>query len=409
MFKSYVGLPRPIYFLFAGRIINRMGDFVHFFLAIYLTNVLEMSESAAGSFIMVYGLLRLAGGFIGGKLADSLGRKKATLLVNGAAGAIIGLCGFFVDSPNIAYLVVSSGLFAGAFRPVTQAMLTDLTRGKERQTAFSLLYLGTNIGVAVGPLIAGFLFEHALRWIFWGDGITTGIYLLAVLFFVPETVPGEGDEEPDSPGERRTSDSTIQAFLRRPVLVVFSLLMLLAAMIYSQHTFTLPLQLGVLFGDRGARYFGYIMSANAVTVILCTTLVLRLTKRSSSLRNIFYSSLFLALGFGALGFTEYLPVMVMLTVIWTVGEVLLVTNEGVYLASHTPINLRGRFAGLLAMVSGVGFVVGPKLSGMLLESLSYRALWRLSGLAALVLAFSLLILERREQAERPERTRSFLP
>lgn len=409
MFKSYAGLPRPIYFLFAGRIINRMGDFVHFFLAIYLTTVLNMSESAAGSFIMIYALLRLVGGYLGGKLADSLGRKRATLLVNGAAGTIIGLCGFFVDSPHIAYLVVSSGLFAGAFRPVTQAMLTDLTRGPERRTAFSLLYLGTNIGVAVGPLIAGFLFEHALRWIFWGDGITTGIYLLAVLFFVPETVPGEDAEEPESPGEQRTSDTTLRAFLRRPVLVLFSLLMLIAAMIYSQHTFTLPLQLGALFGDRGARYFGFIMSANAVTVILCTTLILRITRRFGALRNIIFSCLFLGLGFGALGFFDWLPAMLLLTVIWTLGEILLVTNEGVYLASHTPINLRGRFAGLLATVSGLGFVIGPKLSGFLLERISYRALWRSAGGAALLLALLLILLERFEGAAQSRAFRNSPP
>jgi len=41
-----------------------------------------------------------------------------------------------------------------------------------RRAAFSLSYLGVNIGVALGPLMAGWLFTHTLSWMFWLDGVS---------------------------------------------------------------------------------------------------------------------------------------------------------------------------------------------------------------------------------------------
>ncbi|MGM0675698.1 MAG: MFS transporter [Spirochaetota bacterium] len=46
----------------------------------------------------------------------------------------------------------------GAATPATIALATDLSTPDTRQATFSLLYLGHNLGFAVGPLVAGFLF-----------------------------------------------------------------------------------------------------------------------------------------------------------------------------------------------------------------------------------------------------------
>ena len=41
-------------------------------------------------------------------------------------------------------------------------MITDLTVAEQRKGAFSLVYLSHNIGFALGPMIAGFLFNRRL-------------------------------------------------------------------------------------------------------------------------------------------------------------------------------------------------------------------------------------------------------
>jgi len=74
--KIYAGLSSSIYILFIARIINRMGDFIHMFLTLYLSQVLLLDESRIGFFVMLSAVSTLGGAFIGGKLSDQAGRKK---------------------------------------------------------------------------------------------------------------------------------------------------------------------------------------------------------------------------------------------------------------------------------------------------------------------------------------------
>ena len=68
-------------------------------------------------------------------------------------------------------------------------MMADLTNTKNRKAAYSLLYLGINIGFSLGPLIAGFLYNHYLKILFLGDAATTILSLILVAVFVEETLP----------------------------------------------------------------------------------------------------------------------------------------------------------------------------------------------------------------------------
>jgi MFS family permease len=64
--------------------------------------------------------------------------------------------------------------------------LLPITPVEDRRKAFSLLYFGINIGVSLGPIAAGFLFENYRRWIFRGDALTALTGLLLVAFLVRE-------------------------------------------------------------------------------------------------------------------------------------------------------------------------------------------------------------------------------
>jgi len=44
-------------------------------------------------------------------------------------------------------------------------------------------------------MIAGFLFSNYLKWIFFGDALTTLASVILILLFVPETLPTESEIE----------------------------------------------------------------------------------------------------------------------------------------------------------------------------------------------------------------------
>ena len=371
----YSGLPKGLYALFAARIINRLGDFVRFFLTLYLTRILQLNEKATGLVVTLASAAVMIGTVAGGKLSDAFGHKRTMLLAQFLSACALIVCGFFPDRTFLPYLLIISQFFFGAIRPASQALLMDLTPPDMRQKAFSLLYLGINIGVAVGPMIAGFLFEHHRRLLFWGDAATSLIGLAVIWKLVPNTSAGTAEKTGET-AEAEIGGSSILVFLRRHIIVVFTFILMLSTLVYSQHSFTLPLLLNHLFQSDSARLFGIIMSVNAVTVILFTPLFLRLLQKKDASLNVVWGAAAYGIGFGMLAFQiQSLPYLLLSTVIWTWGEIIFATNVGVFMAKHTPVNHRGRFAAIRHLFISGGQTLSPLLGGMLISALGVRGVW----------------------------------
>lgn len=390
-------MPASIYVIFTASIINSMGNFVFPFLTLYLTSKQGMTEAQAGFFLLVAAAMYPPGAMVGGKLADHIGRKK--VVVGGMAMAALLLipCAFLPSPGVVASLIIASRFFASMSDPAQGAVITDLTNSSNRKATFSLLYLGHNIGFAVGPTLAGILFRRHLPWIFIGDALTTLISIALVAYFVPETIP-RGDLAPEGehgnllPGERAESGGMLSALLRRPVLVISSFILLVYSFVYSQHVFTLPLQLKELYGENGPLYFGTLMSVNALTVVGFTSILTALTLRLKPVIGMGFGGLFYAAGFGLIFAIHSMPLFYLSTFIWTLGEILVTTNTGVFIADNTPISHRGRFNSVLGIISGAGFAAGPWLTGLWLRHTSTQMIWAYAfflALAASLLMFAL--------------------
>jgi MFS family permease len=393
---EYMGLDRSIYVLFAARIVNRMGDFVQLFLVFYLTTRLGFDEAAAGRFIMLTGLMNGVGILLGGYFSDRINRKTVLVFCQTVLAVSYLICGFLPISMAVPWLIFISSSFRGATWPVTTAMVTDLTEDMERKRAFSLLYLGTNIGVAVGPIIAGLLFANHLNWIFWGDAATTLFAAVAVLFLVPDTKPTKEKIEENlasrSDGERAEEGRFFSVFLKRPALITYLLIASLISFVYSQHQFSLPLQINDIFTAKGPKTYGYIMTSNALIVLLFTAPLTYITKRAKPMTNMAIAGLLYFFGFGMILFIQSLGMFIVSTCIWTFGEILMVTNSNVFVASHTPITHRGRFNGMITWIHGIGFALSPWISGWIIDVKGVSSIWPIVSAVAAVGAASYWIM-----------------
>jgi MFS family permease len=394
-FAIYRGLPRAIYALFLAQIVNAIGNLVYPFLTFFLTQRLEYDSATAGMFIFIASTAYVPGSLIGGKWADVFGRKKVLLLAQGLAGVMFIPCAFLTASPLVPWFIIGANFFGGAANPTHEAITTDIVPEHQRKSAFSLLYLGHNIGFSVGPMIAGFLFTHSLPLLFIGDALTTFIALGFVAAMVPESKPSEeemaGHGGPDS-NERAETGGLLPVLLRRPFLLAFSFISLVLTFVYSQFTFSLPLQLETLFPQKGPIFYGTLMTVNALTVIFFTAPMIAATKRIRPVLTVALSALLFSAGFGMIFLIESLALFILSTFIWTVGEILQATNTNVYIASHTPISHRGRFNSILPIIIGTGFAVGPPVMGAYIETVSVTAVWPLVGGLALFAAAALTLL-----------------
>jgi MFS family permease len=395
----YRGLPRSVYVLFLARVVNSMGALVFPFLTLFLTDKLGVSAAQAGRYMLLLALVHIPGSLLGGRLADRLGRKRVLVIGQAVAGAFLLPGAFLGNSMLIPWLLLGGQFFSFLAQPSSQTMVTDLTNPANRPAAFSLLYLGYNLGFAVGPLLAGFLFRDHMAWLF--DGFTTFAAAGLTLALVPETRPSREQVAAslavDSP-ERAEAGHALQALLARPLLLGFAGLLAVLSFIYVQYGFSLPLQLQELFLDQGPVFYGSLMTVNAVQVILVTAPLVTLTRRRPAALNVAVAAVCYAVGFGMLYLVRSLPLFFLSVVLWTLGEILVTTNASVYIANHTPITHRGRFNALLPLVIGTGQAVSPAVVGQFIQLFSLRLVWVLLFGLALLAGGGLLLLHGAESS-----------
>jgi MFS family permease len=412
LFSTYRGLNRSIYFLCLAQVINSIGHFIHPFITMFLTQKIGMDPVEAGSYVMLSAAAWVPGSLLGGKIADQIGRKRVLVFFQSLAAAVLVPCAFLGVSRIIPWLLIASSFLYGVAEPVNDAMITDLTAPEQRKGAFSLLYLSHNIGFALGPMIAGFLFNRYLAWIFLGDAITTGVAIILIALFIRESAPTESQIAEsfaeDKSLERAERGSLLKVLVKRPFLLAFMFIHIILSFVYSQTAFSLPLQLSAVFAEGGPGRYGTIMSFNAVVVIILTTLVLHATNRIKPVLTVAVSGLFFAVGFGMIGLIRTLPLLLVSTLIWTVGEILEATNTSAYVANHAPITHRGRINAIAPVIMWSGFGLGPVLSAQFIERFSLARIWPLCfvlSVFAAVLLFILYLLEQRagrRKAELPE-------
>ena len=301
-------------------------------------------------------------------------------------------------------LLILSAFFLGGAQPAGTAMTADLTNPSNRKAAFSLLYLGNNIGFAVGPLIAGFLYNNYLMWIFLGDAATTFASLILVYLFVKETIPSkekiEESHQLENAYEKAEKGNLWQVLRKRPRLLLFTLISLIYSFVYAQTTFSIPIQVVELFGEKGPKMFGIIMTTNALVVSFLTIIIISLTHKIRPVLNVALAGVLYAMGFGMIFFITNLPWLLLSTAIWTIGEILVTTNSNVYIANHTPMSHRGRFNAVIPIIMGGGFALGPLISGDYIRKYGINNIWPaicFLSIAAAVLMYFLYFSEKKRK------------
>ncbi len=407
LFDTYKGLPKNMYIMFGTTVINRFGDFVVPFLTMYLTIKIGLSVEKAGFIVMVCSLLGIPSSLIGGKLADEWGRKRTYLVAQAGTALSLLPCAFLKDPELLVAFLLISTFFRGAVRPSMNAIITDILPPDQRQAGFSLQYLGINIGVALGPIVAGYLFNNFLPLLFIGDALTSFIALFLIWRNIKEVKSDELKKTAYTEQEQEEKGNILTALLKRPIIALFMIVYIIYSFIYTQHRFALPLTADDVFGSSGASKFGVLMSINAFTVLFCTVGVTALTNRFRPLINMGIAGLFYAVGFGMLGFIHSYPLFIVSTIIWTLGEILMVTNFGVYLADNSPSNFRARFNAIGSLSSSIGGALGTYIAGAFIEKLGLNYIWTLIFLLSLFGAvgmYGLYISGQRKKVQLGETT-----
>ncbi len=191
------GHPKGLYLLFFTEMWERFSYYgMRAILILFMTKAMQFDSKFAsgiyGNFTAVVYLTPLIGGFI----SDRYWGNRRSIFVGGITMAIgqflLFVCAsFVVTNPDLAKIFFVFGLTAlvignGFFKPNISTMVNQLYAPGDKRVdaAFSIFYMGINLGAFFSPLICGALAEKIdYKWGFFaaGVGMVLGIILFQVL------------------------------------------------------------------------------------------------------------------------------------------------------------------------------------------------------------------------------------
>ncbi|MPZ62532.1 MAG: MFS transporter, partial [Propionibacteriales bacterium] len=368
--------------------VNRVGQFVQPFLALYLAGPRDLDTSTVGVIVACFGIGSFVSQPIGGYLADRFGRRMTLIAGMAGTAAAFVLLAAVRDLVLIGVAAALAGLVLDLYRPAVAAIVADLVEPRHRPRAFALLYWAINLGVAVAGVAGGYLATRSYWFLFLLDGATCLVFAGLIVRFVPEThrpVDGGGGR-----GYRLA--------LHDGLLLGLVGSMFLGSVVYMQSFVTLPL--AVRADGHGPDGFGLVYAVNPVTVILVQPLVLWLIDRLPATSLLAGSAVVMGVGFWLTTFADSLAAFGLTVVVWTLGEIGFNAVGPALIADIAPADLRGRYNGLVGVAFGASAFVAPLLGTRVFEAFGETTLWTMclvmEGFAALiVLCLARMIRDRR--------------
>ncbi|OHX18834.1 hypothetical protein BI343_00640 [Chromobacterium amazonense] len=342
-------------------------------LVLTLARQLGLSLQGTGMLLGAVLLASALSGLYGGYWLDRLPRGPA---LRGAA--ILMAVGGVMLPYGHSYATVVTALAAGelamtVYGIAVKAILSDLVDAPQRAKAFSMRYTLANVAWAVGPILcSGMLLwnEHAPFWL-------AGLLALAGLLVQPglPAAPAAASARPE------TFAATLRTLAGDRVLVWFTLSSLLAYVIYGRFSSYLPLYLLTRMNEAEAmRWMSALISCNAIVVVLLQYPLGRLLQPHRLIRAILGGFLLIGAGMLWLGSVDSLPMMCAAIALFTLGEIILVPAEYLYIDAIAPESMKASYYGAQNLAS-LGGALGPAMVGALL---SHGPSWVVFAILALL-------------------------
>ncbi len=393
MFRTVVRIgrahPRQFWVLVMGMLLVSIGGSLWWpFITIYMREQLDVSLTQVTLLFTLHSAAGLVATTVVGPAVDRFGRRGAMiagLFLNGVALAVVGLVsGLWLWAAALILL----GFSGPIYRIGSDAMVADMIPSERRPEAYAILRMGNNFGVAIGPAIGGFIAAISYSLAYFLAAGANLIFALLVVLFVRETMARGSD------GQSALTGGGYGPVLRDRRFIAFCAIMIVATIPSPLLMMLLPAYGKEHFGVLETQY-GFIMSTNAIMVVLLQVIVTRWSTRFPNLPIIALGALLYGLGAGsvALGssFWPFWGSMVILTF----GELLLVPTGTAFAANAAPAAMRGRYMGMYGLTWSVAFGIGPVLGGWLNDNIAPVMIWIGGLVAGLAGVAGFLLLWRR--------------
>jgi MFS family permease len=390
------GLPREVYVLQAGLVLNAFGNgAANPFVILYLHNVRDVALPIAGLAAATSAATALVASLVSGSLADRVG-PRATMI----GGLLLSAAGFAVY-PFIAQAwqafpaAVLTGAGIGTWLTGQSALLAAVTPPAVRAIAFAQQRVAANVGLGLGGFLGGLIVTtgdpSTFTVLFLLNAATFLVYI-AFLVRLPTGAPRRvAGERPGSYGEVLRD----QAFMRF-ALANFLWVAAAVALLNSLVPVFARNEGGI---DEAA--IGLLFLLNSLTIIALQIPTARLQEGRRRARGLAVMSVLFAVAWLTLGLSGVLlspraafAGFAVAIFVLSLGECLYDSIQGPLTAELAGERLRGRYMAVNGFSWQLGFILGPA-AGAALLTVDPLAVWIAAAAACLLGGGIALRLEQR--------------
>ncbi|MFX3622847.1 MAG: MFS transporter [Ectobacillus sp.] len=357
--------------------INSLSSSMYFpFLGIYFAS--RFGAELTGVVMILTVMLGFGAGLYAGYISDIIGRRN--ILLGAAAARFFGvLLMVLANTPMfqsavitfIAVLIIS--VCSGITEPVAEAMVIDATANENRTSVYNLMYWFSNISVAVGAVVGGFLFSTHLLLILMISLVLSFVSVLLISFCITDTYKPARELEVQS---RFGILKDIGVQYKKVSMDATFMLFTLATLLFFVLEFQISNYIGVRLAKElawqnlitigpyhinvdGTRMLGLLNAENTVLVVATTLIIGNMMKRFSGLSVLIFGLLMYTGGSFILGFSNAPILLLAAEFVATIGEIMFWPVRQAYLADLIPEHARSSYMAVNSLVVRGASMIAP--------------------------------------------------
>ena len=354
-------MPKAVWILIIGTFLNSIGSaFLWPLNSIYVHDYLGKSLSVAGFVMMISSLAGIIGNLVGGYLFDKFGGYRA--IVVGATLNILGLVGmyFWHEWPWYVVFLTCIGFSGAVVYPMIYALVGQAwpTGGRK---AFNSIFLAANVGVAIGPALAGLVADISFEYVFTVNLAVYAVFFVFVITtfkrFKQTIVEKEHVETARVKNER-------PGFM---AIGILSIALVICWIGYSQwsatiSTYTQSLQISLT-------QYSLLWTINGVLIVAVQPVIRPILKRwENKLKHqLVLGMILMGISYGVVYFAEDFTFFAVAMVLLTLGEVFFTPVLPTIANKLAPKGRKGFYQGVVNAMTALGRTIGPLVGGIMVD------------------------------------------
>lgn len=347
--------------LFVATLIYRVSTMAFPFLSAWLYAKEGLPAYQVGVIVGAFGI---------GALVSDLLISPILRMMSASQAIKIGLCIYAIvllfiphleSNYSLVLMTFTWGMAYEIFTPSAFSMTIEHSAEENRKVAFSCNRLAINIGMAIGPALGGLVFAFQSDLVFYVNSV---VVLVTLIYFSvmqrqlvsPSGHPTRGNLKPEQGHQESTN---------RPVYFWSSFVLSLPIHL----AYALPPTVLSVYMVNGLGLEAYWVSGVYITNALLVTLfelpINNYMKHMTSYVSMLIGYFLGSMGFIIMGMAQIGPMLILATVIWTLGELIVFPSLLDYISKSSDKGKKPRNLGLHSAGVNIGVIFTPAIASLL--------------------------------------------